>query len=153
MRKVHYILLAIVAVNMAACGAPQKQFRGNENSPYTNVERLNVNQDELLRLPYPVYQERMARLREIKQLQDGIIDTNARAAESEKGWVSDENSVGPYFQSGAGRGGGGYKEPTIASEAARTLRQETSSVLRNTMSSAGNELSNEARTLIRGIFD
>lgn len=152
---VHYIVALLVIVGLSACGAPQKAFRGNENSPFQRIEPLRVDPNAIQSMSPQEFNEYMHRLQTYNAYVRDTAYSNAYYGYSEKQWVNDENGgppAPPNVASGGSRGSGSSKKPTIASEAGDTLRNETSNIIRDSMRDTSSELRNEIRRTIREMF-
>lgn len=152
---VHYILFVALIVSLAACAAPQKAFRGNENSPFTRIEPLRVDPNAIQSMSPQEFDEYMRRLRTYNNYVRDTAYANGYYGYSEKQWVNDEEGgppSPPNAQKASGRSGGGSKKPTIASEAAKTVQRETSNIVRDTMQTTSRELRNEIKNVIRDMF-
>lgn len=68
-----------------------QQYRGRENSPYTNLRRLNIDPNMAMRLNRRDFEEYMRRAREIQRYHDATIRNNRAAAAAERAWTSRQN--------------------------------------------------------------
>lgn len=152
---VHYIVVVLAVISLAACAAPQAKYRGNENSPFTKIEPLQVDPNAIQSMTPQEFDEYMRRLRAYNNYVRDTAYANGYYGYSEKQWVNDEEGgapAPPNVASGGSRSSGSSKKPTIASEAAETLRKETSNVIRDSLRNTSSELRNEIRRVIQDAF-
>ncbi len=101
-----FLCSSCAAVNQPFSPYGHEKYRGDENSPHTNLRRLNVDPNVVMNMGNNDFDEYMGRLDKMQRYHELTIRNNAAAANAERAWISrqDTNGIGYQVNRAVGRG-------------------------------------------------